>query len=195
MPAPLGESPCAGAAHCAPVSSDVVCLHCRLHAEQIKRKHVLAGPDRIKHQWEICWGSEPCWLSRLSLLIKGKLPAASVPSKIIVDEYPISGTWCVINPMWSRRGVVGGVVNKKGSVRAWMRPHFTFLTFVLRMFLCLFCVTACDLNVKMSMFRSHQWALPGRHATLRRYLPLSLLLSFQLLSFPAAAPPHPNPAP
>lgn len=97
----LSKSPCASAARCAPVSSDTVCLHCRLHVEQIKRKHVLAGPDRIKHQWEICRGSEPCWLSRVSLLIKGKLPAASVPSKIIVDEYAIRETWCVINPMWN----------------------------------------------------------------------------------------------
>ena len=44
---------------CALVTSDVVCLYCRLHVEQIKRKHVLVGPDRIKHQWEICEGSEP----------------------------------------------------------------------------------------------------------------------------------------
>lgn len=54
------QSVCASGTQCALVSSDVVCLYCRLHVEQIKRKHVLVGPDRIKHQWEICEGSEPC---------------------------------------------------------------------------------------------------------------------------------------
>lgn len=107
---PARQSVCASGTQCALVSSDVVCLYCRLHVEQIKRRHVLAGPDRIKHQWEICEGSEPCWLSRLSPLIKRKLPAASAPSKIIVDEYPIRETWCVINPMWSfKKGGVGGL--------------------------------------------------------------------------------------
>lgn len=37
--------------------------------------------------------------------------------------------------------------------------------------------SACDLNVKMFMFRSHQWALPGWHTTLWRYSP-SVFSSF-----------------
>lgn len=46
-----------GGTQCALVSTDAVCLYCRLHVELIKHKHVL---DRIKHQWEMCKGSEPC---------------------------------------------------------------------------------------------------------------------------------------
>lgn len=42
------------------VSSDAVCFYCRLHVEKIKRKHILVGPDRIKHQWVMCEGSELC---------------------------------------------------------------------------------------------------------------------------------------
>lgn len=53
------------------------------------------------------------------------------------------------------------------------------------MFLCPVLWTACDLNVNVFMFRSHQWALPGWHAPFWRYSPLSLFLLYQMLSFPA----------
>lgn len=74
------QSVCAGGTQCALVSSDVVCLYCRLHVEQIKRRHVLAGPDRIKHQWEICEGSEPL-LTEPTLSFNQKKIADSVSAK------------------------------------------------------------------------------------------------------------------
>lgn len=43
--------------------------------------------------------------------------------------------------------------------------------------------SACYLNVDMFMFRSHQWALPGWHTTLWRYLPSVFSFLYQLLSF------------
>lgn len=40
-----------------------------------------------------------------------------------------------------------------------------------RMFLCPVLWTACDLNVNVFMFRSHQWALPGWRTPFWRYSP------------------------
>lgn len=107
--------------------------------EQIKRKHVLVGRDRIKHQWEMCEGSEPC---RLLPLIKRKLPPASVPSKLTVDECPIKETWYVINHMG----------NEKDELRKDAAAFDDNVEHVSVSVLC----SACYLNVKMFMFRSHQ---------------------------------------
>lgn len=101
----------------------------------------------------MCEGSEPC---RLFPLIKRKLPPASVPSKLIVDECPIRETWYVINHMWNRKMSEGTCGH--------------FYDYVEHVSVSVLC-SACDLNVKMFMFRSHQWALPGWNTTFWRYSP------------------------
>lgn len=93
-------------------------------------------------------------------LIKRKLSAAAAPSRIIVDEYPIRGSeraWLFMCETQKKEEK-----KSEGEVKVG-----TFVTDVSLSVLW----TACDLNVNVFMFRSHQWALPGWRAPFWRYSP------------------------
>lgn len=96
-------------------------------------------------------------------LIKRKLPAAAAPSGIIVDEYPITGA-SVCDYSRVKFPPKNVTIKKRGKAKGRWALFW-------RMFLCPVLWTACDLNVNVFMFRSHQWALPGWRTPFWRYSP------------------------